>query len=159
MTMYNHFRSKDELVVAVLRERDRRTRASLAEFVGRARRGRAQVRAIFQWLDQRLKCDGFNGCMFVNAVSEYGIGSGDIALVAAEHKASMQAYFETVLMKTVPEGANALARQLMMLVDGATVSAQVSRRSDSADLAWEIFSRLLPEPSPGSGNAADRRTC
>ncbi|WLE59893.1 TetR/AcrR family transcriptional regulator [Burkholderia plantarii] len=154
MTMYNHFRSKDDLVVAVLQERDRRTRASLAEFVGRARRGRPQVRAIFQWLDQRLKCSGFSGCMFVNAVSEYGIDSGDIARVAAEHKASMQAYFETVLMDCAPGHANALARQLMMLVDGATVSAQVSRRSDSAESAWEIFSRLLPEPSPGTGGTA-----
>ncbi|MCP3717387.1 TetR/AcrR family transcriptional regulator [Paraburkholderia sp. CNPSo 3281] len=158
MTMYNHFRSKDDLVVAVLHERDQRTRASLAEFVGRARRGRPQIRAIFQWLDQRIKCSGFSGCMFVNAVSEYGNDSGDIARAAAEHKASMQAYFETVLMDSVPERANALARQLMMLVDGAIVSAQVSRRADSADSAREIFSRLLPEPSPGSGGAVARAT-
>ncbi|APA90339.1 TetR/AcrR family transcriptional regulator (plasmid) [Paraburkholderia sprentiae WSM5005] len=158
MTMYNHFRSKDDLVVAVLRERDQRTRASLTEFVGRAKRGRPQIRAIFEWLDQRIKCSGFSGCMFVNAVSEYGIDSGDIARAAAEHKASMQAYFESVLMDSVPEQANALARQMMMLVDGAIVSAQVSRRADSADSAREIFSRLLPEPSPGSGRAIARPT-
>src|SRR5471032_2344840 len=96
MTMYKHFPSKDSLIVEVLRERDRRTRESLALFVARCRGAKNRIKAIFQWLDGRLKCAEFNGCMFVNVVSEYGRNSGDISVTAAEHKARMQGYFATI---------------------------------------------------------------
>ncbi|CAE6822502.1 MULTISPECIES: TetR/AcrR family transcriptional regulator [Paraburkholderia] len=157
MTMYKHFRSKDDLVVEVLRERDRRTRESLAAFVTRSKGARNRVQAIFQWLDRRLKCAEFNGCMFVNAVSEYGQDSGEILRAASEHKSSMQAYFTAILSESVSTEAEPLSRQLMMLIDGATVATQVSGRSDSAMAAWEIFSKLLPKSDEAAGKVAPRR--
>ena len=73
-TLYKHFASKDELVLAFLEERERRWTIDLVEAEAR-RRGSTpeeQLLAIFdvfgEWFQQR----GFEGCSFINVLLEMG---------------------------------------------------------------------------------------
>src|SRR6202035_3697528 len=64
-TLYNHFPSKDELIVAYLTRRFRPISASDAPPA-------EQVLAEFDRLERNFASDGFRGCPFVNAVAELG---------------------------------------------------------------------------------------
>lgn len=77
MTLYNHFRSKDELILVVLRRRDEQFRNWLMEEMEKAskqpdKRLLAMFNAVESWFaGQAFKGLGFNGCAFVNAAAEF----------------------------------------------------------------------------------------
>src|SRR3954470_11176335 len=52
MTLYNHFASKEELIIAILEKRDREFRASIAAKVDAAGpEPEARLLAVFDWLE------------------------------------------------------------------------------------------------------------
>jgi AcrR family transcriptional regulator len=72
MTMYRHFHSKDELVLAVLERRERLwTRDWLEGDVSRrAAAPGERMLAIFDVFDEWFHRRSFEGCLFVNALLE-----------------------------------------------------------------------------------------
>ena len=72
MTLYNHFKSKDELVVAAMRHRDEIFRNSLMKFVeSKAKTPRERLLAVFDFHEEWFTGNEFCGCMFINASAEF----------------------------------------------------------------------------------------
>src|SRR4051812_32521960 len=70
-TLYQHFRSKDELVGASLELRDGPAIESLRAAIDRRiARGVAPVDALFRTLGRLFESEGYRGCAFVNATLE-----------------------------------------------------------------------------------------
>ncbi|HMV18151.1 MAG TPA: helix-turn-helix domain-containing protein [Rhodocyclaceae bacterium] len=144
-TLYHHFPSKDDLIVEVLRERDRRFRASLAAFVAARATPRARLAAVFEWHALWFAEPDFAGCMFLNAAAEFHDGSAGILAVAREHKQALEAWLAALLTDLVEaERAAPLAADLNLLLDGAIGTALVSRDPAAAARAWALAERLLP---------------
>ena len=83
-TFYNHFESKDDLVLAVLKWRDSlwptELRAALLRKAGP--RPRNQLLALFGMLDEAWGTKGYTGCVFIYASSEFPHPHDPIHLVA-----------------------------------------------------------------------------
>ena len=127
MTLYNHFRSKDELILAALRRRDERFRYWLVRAIeGNANNPRRRLLAVFDVLEQWFSAPEFHGCMFINAAAEFGDLADPIHAAAAEHKRLVCNYLETLAAGAGAKEPRHLARQISILVDGAVVTAQVS---------------------------------
>jgi AcrR family transcriptional regulator len=83
-TLYRHFPSKDDLVVAFLEERERRWTLDWveAEARGRASKPEEQLLAIFDLFDEWFHREDFEGCAFVNIMLEMGplhpVGSASV---------------------------------------------------------------------------------
>jgi AcrR family transcriptional regulator len=144
MTLYNHFASKSDLVLAVLKQREESAAESLRAYVNRHEQALARIRAVFLWHEAWFREATFCGCMFINAASEFP-DHGD-----AIHRASaVQKQHVTMLLGELladlfePPVAARLAAQLLILVDGATVTAQISGNSDSAMMAWDMARQLI----------------
>ena len=77
MTLYRHFRSKDELVLAFLRERENVWTVGWlqAEVAARAADPRERLLAIFDVFDGWFRRDDFEGCSFINLMLEAGWGN------------------------------------------------------------------------------------
>ncbi len=136
MTLYKHFKSKDELILAALRRRDETFRNwFMREVERRAARPRERLLAVFDVLGEWFRSPGFNGCMFINASSEYGPRAHPIHAAACEHKRLLCAYLAELTRAAGAEPAEDLARQLLLLVEGATVSAQIEGASGAAGQA------------------------
>jgi AcrR family transcriptional regulator len=73
-TFYNHFPSKDELVLAFLRQREQLWTKDWVEAEARRRGGtpEEQLLAIFDLFDEWFQRDDFEGCSFVNVLLEFG---------------------------------------------------------------------------------------
>ncbi len=153
MTLYNHFRSKDELILAALRRRDESFRNWFVRDVERrATKPRDRLLALFDALGHWLASDGVAGCMFINAAAEYGDCDHPIHVVAAEHKRLLTGYVRDLAAAAGAIDADRLARQLYILIEGATVATQVCSRTDAArdarDAAELLVSAALDRPPP-----------
>ena len=74
-TLYRHFRSKEELVLAFLQRREQRWTQRARRGRGRdaaGRRPREQLLAIFDVFDEWFHRDDFEGCSFINVLLEVG---------------------------------------------------------------------------------------
>lgn len=127
MTLYNHFNSKDELLLAALDRRDTNFRNELERRVEETG-GDAQAKLIevFDVLDDFVHDRDFYGCMFVNISAEFSNHDHEIHRVAAGHKRIMTAYLRNIAAEGGLANPDQLAQQLMILFDGTIVTAQVS---------------------------------
>jgi AcrR family transcriptional regulator len=122
MTLYNHFKSKDELILAALRRRDERFRNwFMRQVEQRATEPRGRLLAVFDVLQEWFDSREFSGCNFINAAAEYGDPENPIHAACAEHKRLLLGYLKQLAAGACAPDPNVLAEQLMLLVEGATV--------------------------------------
>lgn len=142
-TLYNHFRSKDELILAVLKDYDGRFRNDFVRSVERAAKTpRARLLAVFDVAGEWFSSSGFYGCLFINAIGEHASEDSAIRRVCQEFKRLMHDYLlELADQAGLPRPA-ALADQLALLLEGAIVTAQVSKQPNAARTARQA-ARLL----------------
>jgi len=160
MTLYKHFRSKDELILAALRRRDERFRNWFGRAVERrAATPRDRLLAIYDALDEWFSDRDFCGCMFINASAEFSSSDEPVHRTAAEHKDLMLRYVRQLAEAAGAADPEELAHGLMLLMEGAIVMRHVAGDREAAARAKTAAKRLVStcEPvTPGEGEA-DRR--
>lgn len=133
MTLYNHFKSKEELVLAVLAHRDETFRKWLIETTEvTTAPGVERLLGLFDSLGDWFAQDGFCGCMFINAAAEY-LHQDDLPHKSARsHKLLIRDYVFEQCRAAKAENPDELADQLMLLMEGAIVMAHVCNQPDAA---------------------------
>lgn len=148
MTLYKYFPSKDDLIRAVLEERDRKFREW---FFGRVEEKggtpRQKLEAVFDVLGEWIQGDDFRGCMFINAAAEFSSKDEAISQVAAEHKVAMCDYLAKLVEEAGLRQPEQLAYQLSLLVEGAIVMGHVCRDVEAAQKAKAAGLALLDAQS------------
>ncbi|MFC5993253.1 TetR/AcrR family transcriptional regulator [Pseudonocardia hispaniensis] len=130
-TLYAQFGSKDGLVEAYLRRRDQRWMDWLRTRVAAAEPGSPRVLAVFDALREWFSEPGFSGCAFVNVAGEL-VTHTTARAVAREHKRALRALLAQLAADTGAADAGVLADRLMLLVEGAIVTAHVEGDADAA---------------------------
>jgi AcrR family transcriptional regulator len=148
-TLYSHFPSKEDLILAALA----RNEVSFIErFLPRVEASSADPKqrllnlfdAAQTWYDD----SEFYGCLFVNAAAEYSDPSHPINAFSRHFKARMRDFLrgQAVQARELHGGGadpDILADQIALLFEGATTVAQVSARPEAAVTAKEIARTLL----------------
>ncbi|MEI6105980.1 MAG: TetR/AcrR family transcriptional regulator [Opitutae bacterium] len=146
MTLYNHFTSKDELIVAVIEKLDADVRTALAAAVEAA--GRSPTRrllAVFDWLKVWFDSADFKGCAFIRALSEYPDPVHPIHRAAWHHKEAVNVLLTKLATEAGASRPAELAAALSLLINGAILSAHATGSSDSAASARAAASVLLKQ--------------
>ncbi len=144
MTLYNHFASKEELIIAILEQRSDEFIAFFTTAVEAA--GRSPTRrllAVFDALENWFRSDDFKGCAFIRALSEYPEPSHPIHQTAWQHKQELK---ELLLRLATEAGARdpmALAETLGMLINGAIIAAHATGKSTPASAARTAAASLI----------------
>ena len=144
MTLYNHFGSKEALILAALEKRDEEHIAWLtAETQARAAAPEDGLLALFDALDAWFAGDGFHGCPFLKASGEFDDHNDPVHRAALAHKGRLLA-----LIRDLAEAAGApdpgrIAGEIYMLVEGATVVAQLTGDRSTAARAKQAAEVLL----------------
>jgi AcrR family transcriptional regulator len=129
MSLYRHFRSKEELVLAFLELREQRfTREWLeVEIERRGGSPRDRLLAVFDLFDEWFQADDFHGCTFISTMLEVA-GDGDrIEEASIRHLETIRAIFADLARDAGLADPDRAALQLQALAMGAIVSA---RRGD-----------------------------
>jgi AcrR family transcriptional regulator len=154
MTLYKHFRSKDELILTVLRRRDEQFRSWMeAEMEKAAEAPRDRLLALFDalelWFEGRaFKGMGFYGCAFINASGEFGALDHPAHQIAAEHKRQIVAYLARLCAEAGADDPEALAERIALLKEGAIATAQVRGMPEAAQLAKGMAEAVLDAALP-----------
>lgn len=149
-SFYTYFESKDALVAAALRRRHERW---MSWFVDGTRRSgktaREQLLGMFEVLREWFASPDFHGCAFLNASGEIGCAEDPIRVVAREHKAQLLQFIRVMCDAYVTDtgrdtkAAASLARQWLILIDGAIGVALVSGSAGAARDARAAAMTLL----------------
>ncbi len=144
MTLYSHFKSKDELILAALRLRDERFRNSFMQNVERRATDPVErLLGIFEVMGEWCKSKGFCGCPFINASAEFAGKDDPIHQAAAEHKRLMLNYVRKLAADAEAENPQELAEQLGLLINGAVVLVQVTGNCNIAKSARSAAEVLI----------------
>lgn len=124
MTMYKHFKSKDELILAALRLRDEEFLAGFIRQVEEAADDpKGRLLAVFEALDVWINGRDFYSCIFIKATAEFQDPSHPINRISAEHKKKVLAFISDLAHEAGAKEPDLLARQLFMLTEGEIVTA------------------------------------
>jgi AcrR family transcriptional regulator len=144
-TFYNHFESKESLMLEVLRVRDQWWRKTFAARL-RERAGddpAAQLRAIFDVLDEFIASESFNGCIFVNVSAEFPARHTPVHRAAAEHKELMAALLRDLALRAGARDPIALSEELGLLMEGSYVTRQVTGNAETAAIGRRVAAALI----------------
>ena len=143
-TLYQQFRSKDELVAACLQRRAEHWRRTVAEPV-QAMSGSAnrRVGAVFGRLGEAIAASGYRGCPFINAAAEYADPEHPVRRVVDAHRRWFGQTIQDLLDEiSIPDSAR-VADQLVMLRDGAMVSGYLSDPTVVADALYNAVRAVI----------------
>jgi AcrR family transcriptional regulator len=126
-SLYNVFRSKEELVAAYLASRHERTTGRLAEAIERYTDPHQKILAVFDAQAELFEQPDFNGCAFTAASAEAPAG-GLVEHAADAFRAWIRAMFTTLAEQAGVSDPITLGRQLHLLYDGAGLAARMDHR-------------------------------
>lgn len=125
-SIYNHFRSKEELILAALRLKDERFESwLLARIEALAEGPEGRLLAIFDALDEWFRSGDFRGCTFIKAAAEYQEAADPIRRQAAAQKQAIRGHVVALASAAGFSPPEALADRLMLLIEGAIIAAQM----------------------------------
>lgn len=138
-TLYNHFKSKDELILATLRKRDEMFRNNLMRETERQGSSpREQLLAIFDVVGDWFREKTFSGCMFINASAEFSDADNPSHIISAEHKRLVCEYIRSIAAEAGAADPEELAKRLNLLIEGAIVDAHVCGNKKAAERAKKM---------------------
>lgn len=145
MTLYYHFRSKDDLITAYLQSRDQPNLTLFEKWFDETNGPLAnKVEAIFTNLSKSARQPKWRGCGFLRTVAELANKPGHPAVkVGAAHKKKFEAWLCKVIDRAELEQAAMLARQIVLLMDGAFSLMLVHRDPEYIEAAGSAAVALI----------------
>jgi AcrR family transcriptional regulator len=135
MTLYRHYPSKDDLIVAYLRESDRLFWRLFEESTGEAPSAREKLQAFFAGLQEYVTSPACYGCPFLNVTSEYPEAEHPGHRAAVEHKRAVRERFLDLAREAGASQPEELADALTLLMDGAYMAARAYGASPASPAA------------------------
>jgi AcrR family transcriptional regulator len=144
MTLYRHFPSKADLVLAFMEQREERwTRGWVeAETARRATDPGERLLAIFDIFDEWFHRDDFEGCSFINVLLEIDDRGDILHVAAAHHLAEIRGFVRALADEAAVRDPATFARQWHMLMKGSIVAAGEGD-ADAARCAKAVARLLL----------------
>ena len=151
-TLYYHFRSKDDLVAAYLEARDQPNLKQMAGWFEAADGGvDRKVEAIFSNLARVARHPKWTGCGFLRSAAELAATPGHPAIKAgARHKANFENWLADAMQSRGLADAQTLAREIILLMDGAFSIMLIHRNADYVEAAGRAAGLLVRTRSPAS---------
>jgi AcrR family transcriptional regulator len=147
-TLYSAFGSKEALVRAYLRARHDATREQMTrELATRYPSARRRLVGVFEVQGLSFTDPGFRGCAFVGAKAGARPG-GAVDEVAGEYRAWLHALFADLAYEAGAADPKGLAQQLVLIFDGAGISAWMDRDPSAEAAARSVAAAVVDAAIP-----------
>jgi AcrR family transcriptional regulator len=143
-SLYRHFRTKDDLIVAFLEREDVDFWATwdgvAAENTGDASE---ELAAQMRWIGERLGRANYRGCPQINVAAEFAEQDHPARQVAREHMQALRSRLTDLARRLDVLRPDMLAAQLAVLVNGAFVSAELLAPDEATAVLLEAQRALV----------------
>lgn len=144
-SIYRYFATKDDVAAAALNARDLRWMGWFRTESDKADTPQARILNMFDVLKGWFESDGFRGCAFINTAGEIGDPQDPIRLIARLHKQKLLDYMLELCEQLGIADPQVLAKQLLILVDGAITVARVMGDYSTAESARAVAQSMLEQ--------------
>jgi AcrR family transcriptional regulator len=143
-SLYRHFRTKDDLIVAFL-EREDVDFWAIWDGVAAAHADDAlgELEAHMRWIGERLGRANYRGCPQINVAAEFAEQDHPAREVARAHLQALRARLAAIAGRLGASAPDALAAQLALLVNGAFVSAGLLAADEAIDVLVAAMHALV----------------
>ena len=128
-SMYQLFASKDELLAASLERRAESYAAWLLPPAGDGRSPRDRILHVFERLESQAGAPEFRGCRYLAVQIEFKDQTHPASRVASRVKGNLEAFFRAEAEQGGASDPDLLARQLILVFDGAGARAGIGADS------------------------------
>lgn len=144
-TLYYHFKSKDDLIAAYLDGRDQPNLKQMTGWFDAAEGDvERKVEAIFTNLARVARHPKWKGCGFLRTAAELASMPGHPAIKAgSRHKSNFETWLAGELSDRTVEEPQVLAREIVLLLDGAFSVMLVHRNPDYIEAAGRAAATLV----------------
>jgi len=139
-TFYDHFPSKEDLLIDYLKFAAENTNRELQAAVDKVATEKAKVQAVFDYLLKQGSLTHYNGCNFLNTLAELPQGNLEVRKVIRDQKEHIRHLFRQILHRP---GKERLADQLYLLFDAALSSSKVYGDKWPIEASKEFAKKLL----------------
>lgn len=144
MTLYRHFASKDDLIVAFLEQQNARHWRWFEAAVGETDMApRTRIQKLFTALAEKVRRPTYRGCPFNNTSTEFPGPDHPGWTIVREHKRRLRDEFMALAIAGQVGDPAALVDDLLLLMDGAYMSAQTLGPDGPAAHVAEAAARVL----------------
>jgi AcrR family transcriptional regulator len=125
-TFFKHYPSKGDVIIAYLKIRDQDRLVAIFD-------------ALSEWFNQQ----DFRGCAFINTVAECADETSIEFRLSVEHKQTLEIYVTKLAKAANIRQSKQLVEQIMLLMEGAIIRAQMERNAKPALVGKNIVKTLL----------------
>lgn len=129
MALYNHFKSKDDLIAAAIHRWDQDFCDALVQRIDLSGSDpRTRMNTFFDALREWYEDDNFTGCLAQSACAEFGQDAAGVRAAVRAHRQRLLQILRGLLEPLAPSGAllDELSERALLIVNGATASARAT---------------------------------
>ena len=143
MTLYSHFPSKDDLILAVLQHREHTVMHFFQTAMERlGKRHKEPLRAFFAALQEHVEAPDYRGCAFQNTSIELADPSHPGAAFVSGQKRRFGEFLRGLVETAIGHSAAWTAAAISLLVEGALVTAVVQGSPAAVEIARDAALKL-----------------
>lgn len=131
MTLYSHFKSKDELILAAVEKVQQEQLQQLESILNDPGLDyEERLHAVFDNLEQAITSPGFIGCPFHNIAAEFRDPEHPVRQLIARHKRKITDRIVSALQRAGASEPRQTALRMMLLVEGAKIMVHLTGDQD-----------------------------
>jgi len=146
-TLYIHFKTKEDLLLAYLDKMDKEFMSSMQDFVNKKAKGDARLKAVLEFLYPFFEQDNFNGCWCIRSLAEVPRDNESVRNKIKQNKIRLLSYLKLLVIENKPELNNnaqiCLANHLYLLYESAVTESHLHNDSWPIDEAIQLLKYRL----------------
>lgn len=128
-TLYNHFKTKEDILIAYLDKMDRELMVTLQAFVDKKKKGNAKLIAVLEFLQDFFKQKNFNGCWCIRSLAEVPQENDKVREKIRQNKNQLLQFIIQLVNENKPKlnknQQSSLAHHLYLLYEGAVTESHL----------------------------------
>ncbi len=144
-TLYKYFPSKDALIVAYLRERDRQIRDVVSQLISEHDTPAAGLRALIERIAAESLREGFTGCPFINVTAQFGDPLHPARAAVADHRAWYTTTVANLFRGSGHPRVDEATAEYLLARDGLFCSANLGNPEAARSAFLNTVGRVISE--------------
>ncbi|HEU4709865.1 MAG TPA: TetR/AcrR family transcriptional regulator [Methylophilaceae bacterium] len=146
MTLYKYFRTKEDLILEVLKKGHQDFHGWLHEKLSKStRKPSEKLQKLFDFIEEWVTAPDFQGMAFIKASAEFPNENNPVHRLSAEQSRQFRDYLAELSRSAGVKEADGLALQLSLLIEGAMQAEQMKRGSGAVAYAKKAAKILIED--------------
>ncbi len=148
-TLYSHFKSKEDLLLAYIDAKDEALLENLSTFCNKKAQGKDRLMAVLEYVEMFFQDDAFNGCWCIRTAAEVPKENKRVRSKLSANKKIFKKFIEDLVKENKPnldsDIQDVISDQLYLLYEGAITGSHLHNAAWPIETALALFKSILKE--------------